>query len=362
MPYVESPMIGVVTMMPGLSAQEMELYVAKPIEEQLVNVKNLHYIRSTSQDGFAIVSLEFNYGTDMKKALFDVQSLMNVVQANLPATGANLKPSWVLQIDPLNLPILSLRVTGDSRWDKTRLREFVDNEVVNRIKTIPQVYSVVPFGGFKRQLQVIVDRDKLAAYKLSILDVKNAIDRYNVAKSAGVLTHGPNESIVRVDSHATNARTVLNYPITTSPLPAAGRVGVGSEDSLPAAGRVGAGPPAPPPSPNPKRSTSAMSPASSTHTGSAAAPITSWITARSRTPSRPPSCRTPRQARRRSCPPSKRSSGSSKARTPASFRGRLRQRPLRRHPLQEHVRGAGAGDSARRPSRCCFSSASGAAR
>jgi len=93
MPYVESPMIGVVTMMPGLSSQEMEMYVSKPIEEQLVNVKNLHYIRSTSQDGFSIISLEFNYGTDMKKALFDVQSLMNVAQANLPATGANIKPS-----------------------------------------------------------------------------------------------------------------------------------------------------------------------------------------------------------------------------------------------------------------------------
>src|SRR3569832_119820 len=69
-PYVESPMIGVVTMMPGLSAQEMELYISKPIEEQLVNVKGLRYIRSTSQDGFSIVTLEFNYGLDMKKALF----------------------------------------------------------------------------------------------------------------------------------------------------------------------------------------------------------------------------------------------------------------------------------------------------
>lgn len=215
MPYVESPMIGVVTMMPGLSAQEMESQIAKPIEEQLVNVKNLHYIRSTSQDGFAIVSLEFNYGTDMKKALFDVQSLMNVVQASLPTTGANIKPSWVLQIDPLNLPILSLSVTGDSRWDKTRLREFVDNDVVNRIKTIPQVYSVVPFGGYKRQLQAIVDRDKLAAYRLSILDVKNAIDRYNVSRSGGTLTSGPNELIVRVDTKATDAQTVLNYPIAS---------------------------------------------------------------------------------------------------------------------------------------------------
>src|SRR6266550_3439191 len=99
-PYVPSPMVGVVTMMPGLSAQEMELYVSKPIEEQLVNVKDLHYIRSTSQDGFSIVTLEFNYGSDMKRALFDVQTLMNVVQANLPSTGANLKPSYIVPVDP----------------------------------------------------------------------------------------------------------------------------------------------------------------------------------------------------------------------------------------------------------------------
>jgi HAE1 family hydrophobic/amphiphilic exporter-1 len=152
----------------------------------------------------------------MKKALFDVQSLMNVIQANLPATGANIKPSWVLAIDPLNLPILSLSVTGDEKqgWDKVKLREFVDNDVVNRVKTISDVYSVVPFGGYKRQLQVIVDRNKLAAYKLSILDVKNAIDKYNVSRSGGVLTHGSNESIVRLDTRALNPQTVLSYPIT----------------------------------------------------------------------------------------------------------------------------------------------------
>ncbi|HLJ57171.1 MAG TPA: efflux RND transporter permease subunit, partial [Chthonomonadaceae bacterium] len=97
-PYVPSPMVGVVTMMPGLSAQEMELYVSKPIEEQLVNVKDLHYIRSTSQDGFSIVTLEFNYGVDLKRATFDVQALMNVVQASLPQTGANLKPSYVVPV------------------------------------------------------------------------------------------------------------------------------------------------------------------------------------------------------------------------------------------------------------------------
>ncbi len=216
MPYVESPMIGVVTMMPGLSSQEMERLVAKPIEEQLVNIKNLRYIRSTSQDGYAMVSLEFAYGSDMQKALFDVQSLMNIVQANLPATGANLKPSWVLAIDPLNLPILSLSVTGDKNWDKAKLREFVDNDVVNRLKTVPDVYSVVPFGGYKRQLQVIIDRDKLARYGISIPDVRRAIDGYNVGRSAGLVTNTQNESIVRVDSKVLSPTDLLAIPITSS--------------------------------------------------------------------------------------------------------------------------------------------------
>ncbi len=213
MPYVQSPMVGVVSMMPGLSAEEMEMYISKPIEEQMVNVKGLRYLRSSSQDGLSIVSLEFPYGADMKKALFDVQSLMNVAQSNLPMTGANLKPSWVLAIDPLNLPVLSLSLTGDERWTQDQLRELADNEIVNRLKTVPNVYSVVPFGGYRRQLQVIVDRNKLAAYGLSITMVRDAIDKYNVAKPGGTLTSGANEAIVRLDSKVRKAEDLLALPI-----------------------------------------------------------------------------------------------------------------------------------------------------
>lgn len=214
-PYVESPMIGVVTMMPGLSAQEMELYISKPIEEQLVNLQGVRYIRSTSQDGFSIVTLEFPYGTNMERAQVEVQTLMNVTQSNLPATGANLKPSFVVPIDPLNLPVLSLALTGDPKegWDPVQVREFADNEVVRRLKAVPNVVSIVPFGGYKRQLQVIIDRDKLAYYKLSILDVRDAIDRFNVTRSSGTLTDGATEGIVRLDTRAESAEDVLAYPI-----------------------------------------------------------------------------------------------------------------------------------------------------
>jgi HAE1 family hydrophobic/amphiphilic exporter-1 len=212
MPYVQSPMIGIVSMQPGLSAEEMETYISKPIEERMVDIRGVRYIRSTSQEGFSMVSLEFPYGTDMKRSLVEVQALMNVVQADLPVTGANLKPSWVLFIDPLNLPVLTYNLTAPG-WDPVRLRELADNEITNRLKKVPDVWSIYSFGGYKRQLQVLVNRNRLAAYGLSILDVRDAIDRQNVAKPAGRLTYGGSESIARVDTLARSADQVGNYPI-----------------------------------------------------------------------------------------------------------------------------------------------------
>ena len=214
MPYVESPIAAVVSMMPGLSAEEMEIYFSKPIEERMVDLKNVHFVRSTSQEGFSIVTVEFWYGTDMKKAVFDVQSLMNVVQADLPMTGANLKPSWVLAIDPLNLPVLSLSVTGEG-YDPVQLRTLVENEVVNRLKVVKDVHSVVPFGGEKLQMQVTVDRERLAAYRMSLLDVRNALDMQNVSRPAGTLTFQDREVLVRTDTRARTPEEVAGYPITS---------------------------------------------------------------------------------------------------------------------------------------------------
>ena len=215
MPYVESPLVGVVTTQPGLSAQEMETYISKPIEERMTDIRGARYIRSTSQDGLSVVSLEFPYGTNMQRATTDVQSVMNSAQADLPQAGANLKPSWVLPIDPLNIPILSLSLTGDADkgWTPVALRSFAENQAVADLKQVPDVQSLEVYGGAKRQLRVVVDRNKLAAYGYSILDVRDAIDKNSGAKPAGTITSGPNESVVRVADLAQNAQTVANYPL-----------------------------------------------------------------------------------------------------------------------------------------------------
>lgn len=218
MPYVETPLIGIVTEMPGLSAEDMETYFSSPIEQKMVSVQDVRYIRSVSQDGFSMVVLEFPYGHNMQKAYTEVQALMEAARGELPGDDANRTPSFIVKVDPLNLPVLTLALTGDESqgWDKAKLRDLADNQILNRFKTAHEnVYSVMTFGGYRRQLQVQADPVKLKSLGLSVLDIKNTIDRYNVAKSAGHITEDDSEPILRVDTLAQEAKTVEAYPLKT---------------------------------------------------------------------------------------------------------------------------------------------------
>ncbi|TAM78244.1 efflux RND transporter permease subunit [bacterium] len=215
MPYVQSPLISVITMTPGYSPQEVETYFTKPIEERMTDLQGVRYIRSTSQQGTSIITLQFPYGTNMQRALVDVQQLTKQAEGDLPYDRANLKPSYVVPVDPLNTPVLQIAVTADG-WDPVQLRQFVANDVVNAVKGVHGVQVAFPFGGLERQIKVDVNHDALASNHLSILDVRDAIDAQNVSRSGGVVTGGSYETRVRADQRAGSAQSMLDYPVATT--------------------------------------------------------------------------------------------------------------------------------------------------
>ena len=219
MPYVESPLVAIVTQVPGSAPTDVETYVTKPIEQRLTVLDDVRFIRSTSQQDLSMVTVQFGWGGDMDQAVQSVQGVMKAAEGDFDLDGFNARSYWVLPIDPLNRPVLTLALNGEN-WDPVRLREFADNTLVDRLTQIEDVQSVSIFGGYRRQLQVVVDRQKLAAYGLSILQVRDAIDRNNVSQSAGTLTRGDTEILVRADDRALNAQAVMDYPI----LAQAGRV------------------------------------------------------------------------------------------------------------------------------------------
>jgi HAE1 family hydrophobic/amphiphilic exporter-1 len=215
MPYVPSPLVSIVTMTPGYSAEETETYFSKPIEERMTDLKGVRFVRSISQAGLSTITLQFPYGTDMQRALVDVQQLVKQAEGDLPYDRANLKPSYVVPVDPLNTPVLQLAVTAIG-WDAVRLREFIANDVVRQLKDVEGVQNVYPFGGLQRQVQIIADRAALASAGLSMLDLRDAIDKQNVSRSGGTLTGGNRETIVRGDQRIRSAQDILNYPVMTT--------------------------------------------------------------------------------------------------------------------------------------------------
>ncbi len=215
MPYVPSPLVSVVTMTPGYSAEETATYFSKPIEERMTDLKGVRFIRSISQQGLSTVTLQFSYGADMQRALVDVQQLVKQAEGDLPYDRANLKPSYVVPVDPLNTPVLQLDVRAIG-WDPVRLREFVANDVVRDLKSVDGVQNIYPFGGLQRQMQVVADRAALASYGLSLVDLRDAIDKQNVSRSGGTLTGGARESIVRGDQRIRSAADVRDLPVTTA--------------------------------------------------------------------------------------------------------------------------------------------------
>ena len=214
MPYVESPLISIVTMTPGYSPQEVETYFSKPIEERMTDLKGARFVRSISQQGLSIVTLQFPYGANMQRALVDVQQLVAQAQADLPYDRANLKPSYVVPVDPLNTPALQLAVSA-SGWDPVQLRQFLANDVVDQLKTVSGVQQVTVFGGLQRQMQVIVEPSAAAAYGLSLPDIRDALDRQNVSRSGGVVTSKSNELIIRSGQRVQTPAQVMQYPIKT---------------------------------------------------------------------------------------------------------------------------------------------------
>ncbi|MEO0518043.1 MAG: efflux RND transporter permease subunit [Cyanobacteria bacterium P01_A01_bin.116] len=212
MPYVESPLVSVVSMVPGASPEEIETYVSKPIEQRLSVLDGVRFIRSSSQKDNSIVTIQFAWGGDVDKAVQSVQNIMTAAESDLLFDDVNFRSYWVLPIDPLNRPVLTLALKGEN-WDPLQLREFADNTLVDRLTQVEDVQAVSIFGGYRRQLQIVVDRQKLAAYGLSIVQVRDAIDANNVSRSAGTLTQGDSEILVRTDERTLSAAEVMDYPV-----------------------------------------------------------------------------------------------------------------------------------------------------
>jgi len=175
---------------PGISAEQIETLVTRPIEATLSGVSGLHTLRSQSIPGLSVVTLVFADGTDIYRNRQLVAERMSGLVAVLPA---GINPT----ITPLTSSASTILGIGlhSKKLNQMELRSLVDHSLRPQLLAAEGVADINVFGGEETQWQVQLDSEKLAARRLTVQDVMKAIQAAGRTESAGFV-EGPNQRVV----------------------------------------------------------------------------------------------------------------------------------------------------------------------
>ncbi len=180
-PSVDSPVITVSTNYRGASADVIETQITEPLEESVNGVAGIRTLTSVSREGRSTITVEFDIDADLETAANDVRDRVSRAQRNLPP---DVDPPSISKADSDARPILQVTIRSDTR-NLLELSRIADELFVERLQTIPEVSRVDIWGDKTYAMRLWIDPQKLAAYRLTPLDVQSAIARENVELPAG---------------------------------------------------------------------------------------------------------------------------------------------------------------------------------
>ncbi|HEY6868213.1 MAG TPA: efflux RND transporter permease subunit, partial [Novosphingobium sp.] len=180
-PDTDPPVVSVSTIYTGASSQVVENRITQPLEDRLAGIDGIESIISRSQDGRSDITVEFRAGRDVDSAANDVRDRVGGAASTLPEDA--LAPE-VRKVDADAQPIMFLFVRAPG-WDKVKLGEFTQRQVIDRLATVDGVAQLTPAGLALPAMRVWLDPGRLAAYRLTPRDVENALRSQNVELPAG---------------------------------------------------------------------------------------------------------------------------------------------------------------------------------
>ncbi|ADC89432.1 acriflavin resistance protein [Thermocrinis albus DSM 14484] len=205
-PQIVVPMIDIMISYPGATPEEIEKRVVFPLEKKLWELKDIEYIYSASMEGQAIVTARFYVGTDPVKALVDLNTKM-MSALDLAPPGVILPP-LVKPKSIDDVPILTLTLWGKN-YDWYSLRR-VAATLENEIKKVSNVADVFIVGGRPREMRVILDPQRLEAYRISPLYVAQVLKSANAQMLSGDLLRADKVFLLRTGNFLQSKEDVEN--------------------------------------------------------------------------------------------------------------------------------------------------------
>lgn len=191
-PNIDFPIIVVNTTLKGASVEEMESGVTRVVEEAVNSIEGIDELRSATKEGVSTVVVFFHLERNREAAAQDVRDKVAAIMPRLPF---GTDPPLVAKFDAESTPILSIAVGG-----KRSLREITEiarKEIKEDLETLRGVGSVSLVGGLERAINVDVDTDRLAAYRIPIGQVRLALRAQNLELPSGRVDQGSKELTLR---------------------------------------------------------------------------------------------------------------------------------------------------------------------
>jgi len=206
-PDVTIPMMYVSMTLDGISPEDAERLLVRPMEHELRSLEGIKKMTSVSSEGHASVMLEFDAGFDADKALTDVREKVDAGRSKLPSEAD--EPT-VNEINVALFPVMSIGLAGPVSESEL---VFIARQLQENIEAIPEVLEVEIGGDREDLLEIVVDPQALESYGLDYMELFNLVSNNNRLVAAGSLDTGEGRMSIKVPGVIENLDDVLNMPV-----------------------------------------------------------------------------------------------------------------------------------------------------
>ncbi len=206
-PDVAIPMMYVSLTLDGISPEDAERLLVRPMEHELRSLEGIKKMTSTASEGHASVMLEFDAGFDADKALQDVRVKVDAARSKLPSEAD--EPT-VNEINVALFPVLSIGLSGPVAESEL---VFVARQLQENIEAIPEVLEVDIGGDREDLLEIVVDPQVLGSYGLDYVQLFNMVSNNNRLVAAGSLDTGAGRLSVKVPGVIEDLQDILTMPV-----------------------------------------------------------------------------------------------------------------------------------------------------
>lgn len=209
-PDIPIPVIVVEVPYPGISPEDSERLLVKPMETYLRSIEGLKTITARAYQGMAVIILEFDVNFNKEKALEDVRAQVETARAELPQDS---KQPIVQEFNTSLFPVLSVALSGQVP-ERTLLK--IARDLRDNLKQIPSVLDATISGERQEMLEIVIDPAKLESYGITQGELFNTIANNNRLIAAGSIDTGHGSFAVKVPAVLENPKDVLALPIRST--------------------------------------------------------------------------------------------------------------------------------------------------